>query len=59
MPATVLSELARLQHAEAGTHARLVDMREESQRLQNHNQKLEREHGLEVKARKLLDKSLQ
>ena len=59
MPATVLAELARLQHAEAGTHAKFVDMREQAQSLQNQLQKLQRNHGMEAKARKLLDKSLQ
>ena len=59
MPATVLAELARLQHAEAGTHAKFVDMREQAQKTQNQLQKLQRDYSVETKARKLLDKSLQ
>lgn len=59
MPATVLAELARLQHAEAGNHAKFVDMREQAQKTQNQLQKLQRDHAVETKARKLLDKSLQ
>lgn len=59
MPVTVLAELARLQHAEAGNHAKFVDMREQAQKTQNQLQKLQREHAVETKARKLLDKSLQ
>ena len=59
MPATVLTELARLQHLEAGNHAKFVDMREQAQKTENQLQKLQREHAVETKARKLLDKSLQ
>ena len=58
MPPTVLAELERLQHANHGAQAKFVDMREQTQSMQNTIVRLKREHAMEAKARKLLDKSL-